>query len=918
MKSCFVIALLFFVAASSLMAADPTSPEVDPKELPRIQPVAPEDAISTIEVRPGFKVEMAAHEPQVVDPVAACFDEDGALFVVEMRGYSERREESLGRVRKLTDTDGDGFYETATIYAKDLKWPTGVLCYDGGIYVTASPDILYFKDTNGDGESDERSVAFTGFGASRLNMQALCNSLRWGPDNRIWGATSNNGGTLRRGDEPEEKAVRVSGRDFSFDPKTHEFRLENISAQFGMSFDAFGNRYSCSNSHHLQAIMWEVGQVKPNPFFTMPAPRVDIPVDGPSAEVYRLSPDEPWRIIRTRWRIGGVVKGAVEGGGRVSGYFTGATGATIFTGDAYGPDYAGNAFTGDAGSNLVHRKVIAHPNGAVQPVATRGPGEEKREFLASTSNWFRPVNYANAPDGCLYILDMHREVIEHPWSIPEGIKKHIDLNSGWKKGRIFRVVPDGKNFERRRSPKLSEASDEELVALLDHANGWHRTTAQRLLWQRGAWKDEYHQKGPRVSDTTPRARFQKALALGSRDGEADLEQLVELFATAPDGDSWMEAAVLLALRSPEQAAFVFVALDSIGRHSLELRIAEMIGQMGDEDAGSIVLTKADAAGPSVRLALLAALARGSEKGGAAAKKLVLGQVETRLTEAATLAASKDSAVTDRRAAIGLLKYDKDDATLKMLRGMITESALTAAVLETLAARRDPQLAATLVVAWADLSGPTRDLAVGRLAARAEWATEFLQAVEAGKIERSTVATAQQKAYRGHKDGEVSKLATAIFPPPVDDRAKVMAAYEKALTLKGDAEKGQVKYSQICIACHRSGGQGAPVGPDMVTFKTAGKDSVLKNILDPNAEVAPQYVAYTVTLKNGEVLIGMIASEGSEDVTLRMPGGLERTVKRSEVKGMAGLGASLMPLGLEAQITVEEMADLLEYVATAEE
>ena len=305
--------VLYLAVVPALTGADPASPEVDPKELPRIPPVAPEDAISTIKVRDGFSVEMAAHEPQVVDPVAACFDEDGALFVVEMRGYSERRDETLGRVKKLTDTDGDGFYETATIYARDLKWPTGVLCYDGGIYVTASPDILYFKDTDGDGEAEERSVAFTGFGASRLNMQALCNSLRWGPDNRIWGATSNNGGTIRRGDEPEEKAVRVSGRDFSFDPKTHEYRLENISAQFGMSFDAYGRRYSSSNSHHLQAIMWETGQVKPNPYFSMPAPRVDIPVDGPSAEVYRLSPDEPWRIIRTRWRIGGVVRGAVEG-----------------------------------------------------------------------------------------------------------------------------------------------------------------------------------------------------------------------------------------------------------------------------------------------------------------------------------------------------------------------------------------------------------------------------------------------------------------------------------------------------------------------------------------------------------------------------------------------------------------------------
>lgn len=907
------------MAVHSLSAADPASPEVDAKELPRIPPVEIADAIGTIKMRPGFEVELAAHEPQVMDPVSACFDEDGALFVVEMRGYSERRDERLGRVKKLTDADGDGLFESATIYAEGLQWPTGVLCYDGGVFVTASPDIFYLKDKDGDGVAEHSEVAFTGFGASKLNMQALVNSLRWGPDNRVWGATSNNGGTLRRGDQPESDAVRVSGRDFSFDPKTREFRTENISAQFGMSFDAYGRRYSSSNSHHLQAIMWEQGQVKPNPFFTLPAARVDIPVDGPSAEVFRLSPDEPWRIIRTRWRVGGVVKGVVEGGGRVSGYFTGATGATIYTGDAYGPEYAGNAFTGDAGSNLVHRKVISHPDGAVQPIAQRGPGEEKIEFLASTSNWFRPVNYANAPDGCLYVLDMHREVIEHPWSIPEGIKKHLDLNSGWDRGRIFRVVPEGK-FERRLSPKLSAAGDEELVALLDHANGWHRTTAQRLLWQRGAWKDEFNKKGPRGSDQGPRVEFEQALAIGNGDAADKVGKLLA-FAGSASNDPWMSAAVLNGLRTPGEAAAAFGQLnekDAAVSLGLALQVVEMIGQMGDPTASQSVLLRAKAQSVSRRLALLAALARGAEKAGGAAKTMLLAELKPSLAEAAATVGSVEAKAADRQAAAGLLKYATDDESLAMLRNLLGDPKMSGAVLETLAARRDPQLAATVVNHWQGMAAATRDAAVGRLAALPAWAMEFLNAVETGKIERSSVATAQQTAYRGHKDGAVGKLAADLFPAPGEDRGKVLADYGKALTLKGDAARGQAKYAQICIACHRSGGQGAPVGPDMVTFKAAGKDSVLKNVLDPNAEVAPQFVAYTVTLKSGEVLLGMIAAEGSEDVTLRMPGGIERTVKRSDVQGMAGLGASLMPVGLEAQITVEEMADLLEYVATAAE
>jgi putative heme-binding domain-containing protein len=196
--------------------------------------------------------------------------------------------------------------------------------------------------------------------------------------------------------------------------------------------------------------------------------------------VFRISPDEPWRVIRTQWRVNGLVPGPIEGGGRPSGYFTGATGITIYRGDALGPEFIGNAFVGDAGGNLVHRKLILPDGIGVKGV--RPNDEAKVEFLASTDNWFRPVQMANAPDGCLYICDMYREVIEHPWSLPDSIKKHLDLNSGNDRGRIYRVAPE--EFEQRPQPRLSRASTTELVKLLDHPNGWHRDTAARLIYER--------------------------------------------------------------------------------------------------------------------------------------------------------------------------------------------------------------------------------------------------------------------------------------------------------------------------------------------------------------------------------------------------------------------------------------------------
>src|ERR1051326_7470549 len=113
----------------------------------------------------------------------------------------------------------------------------------------------------------------------------------------------------------------------------------------------------------------------------MPAPLVDIPVDGPAAEFYRTSPEEAWRVIRTKWRVAGIASGPVEGGGRASGYFTSATGLTIYRGDALPEDVQGNAFVADCGSNLVHRKKV-YPDEASWK-AERPADEEKVEFLAS-------------------------------------------------------------------------------------------------------------------------------------------------------------------------------------------------------------------------------------------------------------------------------------------------------------------------------------------------------------------------------------------------------------------------------------------------------------------------------------------------------------------------------------------------------
>ncbi len=453
------------------------TPTVDfAAELPRVAPHEPDEALATFTINPGFRLEQVASEPLLNTPVAVAFDENSRLYVVEMRDYSEQDKEHLGQVRLLEDTDGDGRFDRGTVFAKTLSWPTAIACWDGGVFVGAAPDIYYLKDTNGDGVADEQKTVFTGF--SRANVQGLLNSFHWSLDNRIHGATSTGGGEVTRPDVADFEPVNVNGRDFSFDPRTLELRAESGGAQHGMSFDNWGRKFVCSNSDHIQMVMFEDRYVARNPALAAPSARVSIAADGPQAEVFRTSPIEAWRIVRTRLRVTGAATGPIEGGGRAGGYFTGATGTTIYRGDALPHEYVGQSFTGDVGSNIVHRKRL-EPHG-VGFIAHRA--DEKKEFLSSTDNWFRPAQFANAPDGSLYVIDVYREVIEHPKSLPPEIKRHIDLTSGRDRGRIYRIVPDG--YKQRPLPRLGDASTAELVAMLDHPNGWHRDTASRLLFTR--------------------------------------------------------------------------------------------------------------------------------------------------------------------------------------------------------------------------------------------------------------------------------------------------------------------------------------------------------------------------------------------------------------------------------------------------
>ncbi|MCC9599614.1 c-type cytochrome [Stieleria sp. JC731] len=444
--------------------------------LPRIEPTEPKHTLDGFNVAEGFAIQLIASEPLVNSPVAAEWSASGELFVCEMRGYSEERDAGLSRVSRLVDEDNDGVYDSSKVFADGLLWPTAIFPYRGGLFVGDAPDLWYMKDNNGDGVADEKRVVLTGFSTS--NVQGLLNSFRWGLDNRIHLAVGTAGGNVRRPDQDVSESVSVRGFDLAFDPDTFQFERTSGGAQHGMCFDDWGRKFVCSNSDHLQQVMYDDRDLDRKITYPVPSARLSIAADGPQAEVFRISPVEPWRVLRTKLRVAGIVGGPVEGGGRAAGYFTGATGVTIYRGDAW-PDSDGPiAIIGDVGSNLIHRKRLVRQG--LEFLGRRI--DENAEFVASIDNWFRPAQFSCGPDGALTVIDVYREVIEHPKSLPPDIKRHLDLNAGRDRGRLYRVVPQG--FVHRPTANLANASTDALVSYLDHDNAWHRETAARLIYER--------------------------------------------------------------------------------------------------------------------------------------------------------------------------------------------------------------------------------------------------------------------------------------------------------------------------------------------------------------------------------------------------------------------------------------------------
>lgn len=959
-------------------------------ELPRIPPKEPREALKSFKLRPGFRIELVAAEPLIRSPVALDFDENGRMFVAEYPEYNQYASKAPfkghGRIRLLEDTNGDGVFDKATTYVDNLHYAVAVACYDGGVYVGAPPDILYCKDTDGDGKADVIKPVFTGFGRDAAG-EGMINSFRWGLDNRFHVATSGAGGEVRRADQKDAKAVSVRRRTFIFDPRTHAFELTSGGGQHGMTMDDWGNTFVCGNSDPVHYIMYDDRYLARNPYVQAPAAAVNIAPGGKYTKLFRISANEPWRVLRTRLRSEGIVPGPVEGG-QPSGFFTGATGITVYRGNAWPEEYRGNIFVGEVSGNLVYRARL-EPDG-IGFKAVRADAD--REFLASTDNWFRPVQFANAPDGTLHVIDMYRELIEGAAFLPPAILKHIDVISGVERGRIYRIVPEG--FKQPRPPRLGQATTAELVSLLEHPNGWHRDTASRLLYQRqdraavDPLKKLIRESGsplgrlhalyalfgtkawfgaladPALKDTNPRVRehalrlsepsfpnflhlsqfvkmtadpdervrYQLAFSLWDDDAPPDIgipEALARL-SVRHGGDPWFRVAVLASARSHAGKLFRLLIADKAYRATEHGR--EMLGalalQVGADDRHDLaVVIKGLDNLPQAEAPLAQAIVRGliSRQSAATTRKHLAGAsggkaaaILDELLRDARLTAANEKLSASRRAAalstLGLAAFsDVRDIFAAALQSRQPRPVQQAA-LETLAGFDLPAVPGLLLTAWPGLSPQLRATAAETLFSRPAWIGRFLEAVEEGKVNPGDIDPARIELLKASADERIRTRAAKLFAGTrLGKRQDVVAAYQKALQLKGDPTKGKAIFKKDCSACHQLEGVGTSIGADLAAIRDRGLEAVLLNILDPNREVKPQFLSYYLVTDAGRSITGMITAETANSITLRRADGTSETVLRIHIEELRSTGLSFMPEGLEKQIDVPAMADLLAYL-----
>jgi putative membrane-bound dehydrogenase-like protein len=916
-------------------------------------PVAP--ALAGFQVEKGFRLEVVAAEPLVTAPVAMAFDEEGRLFVAEMPGAEgSSPQPQAGRIRMLQDTNDDGVFETSTVYEENLPQPSALACYHGGVFVGTAPDLIYLKKS---GTAEERALIASGFDWNSGGPEsARLSNLNWGLDNRIHGVTGIALGDPFAPHTASGPSGTSVGSQIILEPRTRTVSPAPGPACSGLCFDNWGCEFVTAPSRPLLTSIYKPRYAARNPYFAAPPQMLD--VASPATRIFGPAGANARALV-------------LQASGTLpSTWLTSACGTVIYRGNAFPTGYQGNVFVADPQVHIIHRMVLRED--ALEPIAGRPAEERGSEFLASRGASFRPIQIINGPDGALYVADqqdgggrgrIYRIVplgFKRTKLPPLGKASSYDLvamlshPNGWQRDTAARLLyerqdpavalslvrllgagasPLARLHALHTLEGLGGLDQQSLIQALRDRDGRVREQAVQLSERRmrgGTTSDPiWNQLLTMTTDPLLRVRYQLALSLGEARRPEKTQALVTLLLSDPD-NRWIQAAVLSSVAQGTGDFFVALASNAQFRNvptsqSFLRSVAYMIGLEGRQQDLSRVMAFIDRISPDQpqAIALLSSLAEGMHAGGAYLfGSDPTGQIRRRLVYALNIGAEASAAVPVRIDALRLVglgpdMYGNARTSLLTILGSTQPPVIQSTVLDVLGRVADPQIAPALIQKMPALSAALRRDAVVALLGHSSHYAGVMAALQDGRINPADVPPAQVNLLRTFRDAAVRQAAVRFFGPVPLERSEVMERFMPALSLRGDARLGHAIFTDRCTACHRLGGEGQDLGPSLIAARVGGKSRIMAAVLDPNADTESRGAACVVETGPGEMMVGVMQNGTSATLTLGQPDSAPIVLSRANMLSLQAQTWSLMPTGLEEGLSPQDMADLLEYLMTAQ-
>ncbi len=938
-------------------------------------PLSPADAVAKMTVPEGFSVEVVAAEPDIMNPVAMTFDEKGRIWVTESFEYP-RSEPGPGRdrIKVLEDTDHDGKVDKVTVFAEGLNIPSGIAVGYGGVWVANAPDLLFLQDTDGDLKADKSEVIVTGFG--RTDTHELPNSLTWGPDGYLYGLNGvfNHSHVKHRGKDYKFTCAmfRIDPRTHEF-----ELFCEGTSNPWGIAFDPNGQAFvsACVIDHlwHLTESGYYHRQGGPYPPHTW---KIESIVDhkhqmAAYCGIEYFDSDAYPEEYRDCLYMGNIHGGCVnvdvlERDG--STYFAKPRPDFLTANDVWHMPV--DQKTGPDGCLYVldwYDRYHCYQDARARPGdVDRSKGRLYRIRYEDTPR-AQPYDLNQETDdqliarlssGSRFYRDLAQRVLSERAS-DQAVPK------------LEALVLDESESQKTRLHALwsligaRQLSDEFSLKLLSHANPQLRSWAVRYQGTVASNRPEIAERIRQMTaDESPDVRLQVATLAPQVDYLPTVPTLLEVLHHSP-GDKliphivWQNLHPQLEQKTPEYLTLMQQAPYAQSEAALSLlprAAGRILGTPGLSVEHVATLVKLLAAQKGQEKQLAACLERiaaqtqsreltgdrltqlKSELATSLSEVMAVGKQHPGYYHAANLALAwndtealrivpqvftAEKVPTDRRvAALDAMLAAKHPQAIDLVTTYFESPGKTpeeiGRVIQTLG-KSDSDVIANLLLDRLDtLSSENRPKAVEVLLQRPAWTSLLLSQIESGSVPKDVLSVNQLQRLISTSSEDVAQQIGSIYGTIKTgrdpSRTFVVAQMRRLVTSRqGNPHRGIEVYNKLCGQCHKLHGKGQEVGPEITVNGRGNLEQLLSNVFDPSLVIGKDYQAVTVLTIEGRVLSGLLVEDSPARVVLKLQGGKLETIARDDVDAMKTSDTSLMPEGIEKQLSPEEILDLFAYL-----